>query len=143
MRRLELLELPVQPTHLHLGQDGDCSQCIPGLDLVSIPHRKLDTSLSLLTLLTLIHIASSTSFYSSSLASQPTSGGKLASALQPSDAISSYNITAARHSIWNNSRRHILQHRLPAKKRIHSQIPNIMQVQVRMRTPSRMRSVAR
>ena len=35
MRRLELLELPVQSTHLHPGKDGDCGQCIPGPDPVS------------------------------------------------------------------------------------------------------------
>ena len=139
VRRLEFLELPVQPTHLHLGQDGDCGQCIPGLDLVSTPHTKLGLS----ALLTLIPIASSTSFYSSSLASQPTSGGNLASALQPSDAISSYNITAVPQSICNNSRRHTLHHQLPARKRIRLRTLNIVQVQVRMRTLSRMQSVVR
>ena len=34
----------MQPTHLHLGQDGDCGQCIPGLNLVSTPLTKLNTS---------------------------------------------------------------------------------------------------
>ena len=40
MRRLELLELPVQPTHIHTGQDGDRGQCIPGFDLVSPPRAE-------------------------------------------------------------------------------------------------------
>lgn len=40
MRRLELLELPVQPTYIQTRQDGDRGQCIPGLDLVSTPRAK-------------------------------------------------------------------------------------------------------
>ena len=35
LRRLELLELPVQPSYLHAREDGDCGQCVLGLDLVS------------------------------------------------------------------------------------------------------------
>ena len=36
LRRVELVELPMESAHLHLGEDGDCGQCVLGLDIVSI-----------------------------------------------------------------------------------------------------------
>ena len=143
VRRLELLELPVQPPHIQSGKDGNCGQCIPGLDLVSASKCESSVQALLSALLTSSYLGSSTSYYSSLLVSRPTSGGKRVSALQLGDAISSYNTTAVLQSIWSNSRQPTLRHQLPARRRILSKILYITQVQVRMRTPSRMLSVAR
>lgn len=115
----------MQSAHLHLGEDGDCGQCLLGLDSVSAPHGNL-IECAAAALLTSVIPASFISPSSFLPASRPINGARPRSSPLQRDAISSYNITKVLRRIWSSNLlligppQQAAQRLRPAKRRTHS-----------------------